>query len=67
MQCSLVVCGMISSNSWSTGWFARSVNGSNLCERGVLLVAADGDVFYDSFAMAKRRVQNTPSGNATRR
>jgi hypothetical protein len=42
----LIICGIISDNSWSTGWFARSADGSNVCERGVPLVAAGGDVFY---------------------
>ncbi|KAH8689263.1 hypothetical protein GQ44DRAFT_720509 [Phaeosphaeriaceae sp. PMI808] len=42
----LIICGIISDNSWSTGWFARSADGSNVCERGAPLVAADGDVFY---------------------
>jgi hypothetical protein len=42
----LIICGIISDNSWSTGWFARSADGSNICERGVPLAAAGGDVFY---------------------
>ena len=41
----LIICGIISDNSWSTGWFARSNDGSNVCEQGVPL-AADSDVFY---------------------
>lgn len=36
----LIICGIISDNSWSTGWFARSADGSNMCERGVPLAAA---------------------------
>ncbi|KAF2461866.1 hypothetical protein BDY21DRAFT_359903 [Lineolata rhizophorae] len=42
----LIICGIISDNSWSTGWFSRSADGSNVCERGVPLAAADGNVFY---------------------
>ncbi|KAF2174833.1 hypothetical protein K469DRAFT_97923 [Zopfia rhizophila CBS 207.26] len=42
----LTIYGIISNNSWSTGWFARSANSSNVCERGAPLVAANGDVFY---------------------
>jgi hypothetical protein len=42
----LIICGIISDNSWSTGWFARSADGSNMCERCVPLAAAGGDVFY---------------------
>jgi hypothetical protein len=42
----LIICGIISDNSWSTGWFARSADGSNICERGAPLAAAGGDVFY---------------------
>jgi len=41
----LIICGIISDNSWSTGWFARSKDGNNVCEKDLLL-AADGDVFY---------------------
>jgi hypothetical protein len=33
----LIICGIISDNSWSTGWFARSNDGSNVCEQGVPL------------------------------
>ncbi|KAL8876291.1 MAG: hypothetical protein Q9198_005488 [Flavoplaca austrocitrina] len=42
----LLICGIITDNSWETGWFARSADGSNMCKRGAPLVAADGDVFY---------------------
>ena len=41
----LIICGIISDNSWSTGWFARSKDGSNACEKRLPL-AADCDVFY---------------------
>ena len=37
---------IIADNSWKTGWFARSADGSNVCERGAPLVAADDDIFY---------------------
>ncbi|KAF1815211.1 hypothetical protein P152DRAFT_248752 [Eremomyces bilateralis CBS 781.70] len=42
----LIICGITSDNSWSTGWFARSADGSKMCTPGVPLVASDGDVFY---------------------
>ncbi|KAF1995073.1 hypothetical protein P154DRAFT_539077 [Amniculicola lignicola CBS 123094] len=42
----LIICGIIADNSWETGWFARASDGSRVCEPGVPLVAADGDVFY---------------------
>jgi hypothetical protein len=35
----LIVCGIICDNSWSTGWFAWSKDGSNACEQGLLLTA----------------------------
>jgi hypothetical protein len=41
----LIICGIISDNSWSNGWFARSNDGTSVCEQGVPL-AADSDVFY---------------------
>jgi hypothetical protein len=61
----LIICGIICDNSWSTGWFARSNDGSNVCEQGLPL-AAVGDVFYfvndqtcesqyNSFPIATRR------------
>lgn len=42
----LTICGIIADNSWNSGWFARSSDGSNVCDRGAPLVASDGDVFY---------------------
>jgi hypothetical protein len=43
----LIICGIICDNSWSNGWFARSNDGTNVCERGVPLAAGTGtDVFY---------------------
>jgi HNH endonuclease len=41
----LIICGIISDNSWNSGWFARSKDGTNVCEPGVPLTA-DVDVFY---------------------
>lgn len=42
----LIICGIISDNSWETGWFARASDGSSVCEPDVPLAASDGDVFY---------------------
>ena len=42
----LIICSIIADNSWHTGWFARASDGSNVCEPGVPLDAAGGDVFY---------------------
>lgn len=42
----LIICGIICDNSWKTGWFARSADGSDICERDVPLAATDSDVFY---------------------
>ncbi|KAF2433996.1 hypothetical protein EJ08DRAFT_694026 [Tothia fuscella] len=41
----LIICGIISDNSWSTSWFARSRDGSTVCEKGLPL-ATESDVFY---------------------
>ncbi|KAH8726888.1 hypothetical protein GQ44DRAFT_141882 [Phaeosphaeriaceae sp. PMI808] len=42
----LIICGIIADNSWKPGWFARASDGSAVCELGVPLAAADGDLFY---------------------
>ena len=42
----LIICGIIADNSWSTGWFARSSDGSDRCAVGMPLSVASGKVFY---------------------
>ena len=46
----LTLCGIISDNSYNSGWFARSKDGKHVCDRGSPLKA--GEVFY--FATADK-------------
>jgi hypothetical protein len=42
----LIICGIISDNSWSTGWFIYSADNDNICNRDILLAAINSDIFY---------------------
>jgi hypothetical protein len=52
----LTICGIISDNSWDSGWFARSRDGEQPCDRGQPLKA--GEVWYFAAAdpACKQRV-----------
>jgi hypothetical protein len=41
----LIVCGIICDNSWSTGWFSHSREGNDPCPQGQPLTVAH-DVYY---------------------
>ena len=40
----LTICGIICDNSYDSGWFAKSSDGSHTCDRGSPLKA--GEVYY---------------------
>lgn len=43
----LTICGIVCDNSYGTGWFAKSRDGSNVCPSGAPLKA--GEVYYFAF------------------
>jgi hypothetical protein len=55
----LTICGIVCDNSYGTGWFAKSRDGSRICATGTPLVA--GEVYY--FATEDRSCRSLLAGS----
>jgi len=55
----LTICGIVCDNSYGTGWFAKSRDGSRICATGTPLVA--GEAYY--FATEDRSCRSLLAGS----